>query len=480
MNKYEEQKLKELTVLKTLCNEDTLFFTRYFFKIRYGRKFIVNKHHEIISEALNRVMRGELKRLIINIAPRYSKTELVVVNFIANALGINPSAKFIHLSYSDDLALENSEAIRDIVQLNEYKSIYGDLDIKKDSRGKKNWKTTKGGGVYATSTGGQVTGFGAGLVDDEEFLNSIANKSRFGGALIIDDAIKPDDADSDLVREAINNKFDSTLRNRVNSPSNTPIIIIGQRTHPHDLPGYLIQNEGQEWEVISLPSIQIDSEGKEYPLWEFKHNLEQLYTLRAKNIVVFERQYQQNPKPLEGLMYPKDWLMYDKLPEEGLIIRSQTDTADDGQCYLCSVKYAEYKEFKYVLDIVYTQEPTEKTENYCADLNSDVNYAVFESNNGGKGFARAVEKICRERGNYKTDFSWYHEHENKDARIRTASSEVQNRIVFPKDWAVRWPKFYDHVTNYMLTGKNKYKDAPDVLSSMVEREPYGDNWATVH
>jgi predicted phage terminase large subunit-like protein len=470
MNKYEEQRLKELVVLQTMCNEDVLFFTRYFFKQRFGRKFIVNWHHRVIADALNRVMRGELKRLIINIAPRYSKTELVVIDFIANALGINPKAKFIHLSYSDDLALENSEAIRDIIQLDDFKAIYGDLDIKKDSRGKKNWKTTKGGGVYATSTGGQVTGFGAGLVDDEEFLDSLmGDKSKFGGALIIDDPIKPDDADSDLVREAVNNKFDSTLRNRVNSPANTPIIIIGQRTHPHDLPGYLIQNEGKEWEVISIPTIY-EEEGTEKALWPLKHSIEQLYDLRAKNIVVFERQYQQNPKPLEGLMYPMDWLTYDRVPFDVEIMKSQTDIADDGQCYLCSIKYAEFKGLKYVLDLVYTQEPTELTEKKCVLLNKEVNYASFESNNGGKAFARNVERMSREIGNYKTRFSWYFEHTNKDARILSNSSTVQNTIVFPRDWGIRWPKFYDHVTNYMLTGRNKYKDAPDVLTAMVEKK----------
>lgn len=169
----EEKRLKELLVIQTLCNQDLLFFTRYFYKRRYGRRFIVNPHHRIVCDALNKLMSGQCRKLILNISPRYSKTELAVINHIANGLGRNPEAKFIHLSYSDDLVQTNSEAVRDIISLDDYRAIYGDLDIKKDSRAKKNWKTTKNGGLYAVATGGQVTGFGAGIVDNKDIWLSL-------------------------------------------------------------------------------------------------------------------------------------------------------------------------------------------------------------------------------------------------------------------------------------------------------------------
>src|SRR5687767_8971707 len=106
----------ESKVARYRCLSEMLFFTRYCFKKKTGRKFVIGEHHQLISAALDRVLRGECRRLIINIAPRYGKTELAVKNFIAAGLAINPQAKFIHLSYSDNLALDNSEEVRDMVQ----------------------------------------------------------------------------------------------------------------------------------------------------------------------------------------------------------------------------------------------------------------------------------------------------------------------------------------------------------------------------
>lgn len=123
--------------IRAFCLSGTLNYTRYFFKARFGRKFVVNDHHVKICQALDDVIDGKIKKLIINIAPRYSKTELVVKNFISYGLAINPSAKFLHLSYSDDLANDNSEEVRDIVKSGEYKRVFPYVDIKKTSDAKK-------------------------------------------------------------------------------------------------------------------------------------------------------------------------------------------------------------------------------------------------------------------------------------------------------------------------------------------------------
>jgi hypothetical protein len=139
-------------------------------------------------------------------------------------------------------------------------------------------------------------------------------KKKFGGAIIIDDSIKPEDADSDTVRERVNSRFDSTIRNRVNS-RNTPIIVIGQRLHPNDLPGYLQRIEPGEWTVISLPALYVNEKGELSALWPFKHTVEELQKLKKINDIVFERQYQQNPKPKTGLLFPiQDLHFYD--PDE--------------------------------------------------------------------------------------------------------------------------------------------------------------------
>ncbi|MBQ2047094.1 MAG: hypothetical protein II260_07880, partial [Muribaculaceae bacterium] len=263
-------------VIRAWVLSDTLNFTRYFFsQLNAGKKFVIGRHHRMICDKLNAVLRGEIKKLIINIAPRYSKTEIAVKNFIAMGLALNPISRFIHLSYSGNLAQDNSIAIKDIINTEEYQRLFT-TRIKQGSDTKSRWDTTEGGGVYATSTLGQVTGFGAGAVGEEQF----------SGAIIIDDPIKPEDALSDIEREKVNRRFETTIRNRVNS-RDTPIIVIMQRLHENDLCGYLQSIEGDNWEVLSIPCIQADENGNECALWEFKHSLEELRMIEAANSFVF-------------------------------------------------------------------------------------------------------------------------------------------------------------------------------------------------
>lgn len=452
-------------VLRSWILSDSLHFARYFFKLMNGgKKFVVGKHHRMICDKLNDVLTGKTRRLIINIAPRYSKSELVSRNFIAMGLAINPAAKFIHLSYSGDLALGNSVAVKDIVKSDEYQRLFG-VEIAVGTDTKSQWNTTKGGGLYATSSLGQVTGFGAGAIENE------GDAWQFGGAIVIDDPIKPADALSDNNREAVNLHFETTIRNRVNS-RNTPIIIIMQRLHEHDLCGYLMKLEPEEWEVLSVPCISYNEDGEEEALWPFKHTIEELHKIESANQFVFDTQYMQNPKPLEGLMYSK-LRTYDILPMEQSIRKNYTDTADKGADFLCSVCYVETPSGMYVTDVLYTDKPMEYTEVKTAEmlLINGTQLVKVESNNGGEGFARNVEKNVRMQGTpvaLKMNFTSFFQGLNKNVRIFSHSAEVQNLIYFPSDWETRWPQFAQAVKGYRKVGRNAHDDAPDVLTGMVE------------
>jgi len=201
---YTDEELKTLKVAKVKIMGSLMFHTRYFYKKMFKRKFVVNRHHEIIAGVFELVLQGKLVNVIINIAPRYSKTEIAVKNFISHALALTASARFIHLSFSDSLALDNSDGVKDILKTEDYQFMFPNVTIKSGTDSKKKWYTTEGGGVYATSTAGQVTGFGAGKVDEEKqneevdpeleeeldsFFSSMEAKEGFGGALIIDDPI---------------------------------------------------------------------------------------------------------------------------------------------------------------------------------------------------------------------------------------------------------------------------------------------------
>lgn len=476
-----ENTYRDVDVEKTWVLDGSLNFTRYFFKKRFKRKFVVGQHHVTICDVLDRVLKGELTRVIINIAPRYGKTELVSKNFIAMGFALNPRAKFIHLSYSDDLARDNSRDVQEIMRTEEYQKLFpGTMPT---TTGTKKWNTQAGGGMYAVSSGGQVTGFGAGLVDENELelkdeidtlessITTEYEDEGFGGAIVIDDPIKPDDATNDKVREKVNHKFETTIRNRVNSRK-TPIIIVMQRLDETDLCGYLQKLEPGEWTVISLPCIYQDEQGKDKALWPFKHSLEELYDLRDKEPWVFDTQYLQNPRPLVGLMYPNEWKTYEVLPVTRKAIRKNyTDTADTGADYLCSIDYVETEIGNFVIDVLFTDKPMEYTEPETARMMSrdNIDRAVIESNNGGRGFGRNVEKNCRILGNTHTTISYLTQTKNKNVRINTHSADVQNMTYFPTNWSSRWPQFYRAITSYKKEGGNAHDDAPDCLTGTFEQ-----------
>ena len=464
MNKETDIHLIQLKCLKSFS-----FFTRYFFKGKSQRKFVLNEHHEIIFKALQRVIDGKTKKLIINIAPRYSKTEIVVKNFIAYALTFNPKAKFIHLSYSDTLALDNSEEIKDLILSDEYQQLFPHVQIKKDSKAKNKWYTTEGGGVLARSASGQVTGFGAGEVDREENdidefteLNTI---SSFGGAIIIDDPIKPDEAGSVTVREKINNKFDTTIRNRVNS-RNTPIIVIMQRLHSNDLCGYLMDNEPNEWEVVSLPVIKTDGTA----LWSFKHTIEELHKLRRINEFVFDTQYMQNPKPKEGLLFAKEDLNYyngnDLKTAEISGKLAFIDVADTGtDAHSVPIGYLIGKKI-YIHDVLYTTKGTEDNVGMSAEiLNKHLpEYCRVESNFGGGMYVQLLTPLV----NGMVSLLPIRATSNKHSRIIQMAGFIKEYCYFRTDYehGSDYYHFMKNLTEYLKTGKVEHDDAPDSLEGL--------------
>jgi hypothetical protein len=287
---------KELTnyekVLKVKCNNSLLFFTRYIYKENHRRNFIVTPHLVKICNALEKVVNGKTKRLIINIPPRYGKTELAVKCFIAWSLAKNPSSKFIHLSYSDDLALDNSSQTKEYIESESFQKFW-QMELKKDAQGKKKWFNKDGGGVYATASGGAITGFGAG----------VSESKVFAGAIIIDDPLKPDDANSEARRNSVNERYNSTIRSRVNDRE-TPVIVIMQRLHEEDLSGFLLNGgSGEDWEHLCLPALDKDNN----PLWSDKHSFLELEQIRQANRYNFAGQYMQQPAPEEGGEWRKDW-----------------------------------------------------------------------------------------------------------------------------------------------------------------------------
>lgn len=291
----------------------SLGFAKHFFPFREGMEFLEGQHHRVIGQALDKVIAGEISRLIITLPPGYTKTELAVVNFVAKGVAINPEARFIHATFSDQLARENSDKIKDLIELPEFQAAWP-TPLDPDTSAKDRWKTQAGGGMLAKASGGPITGFRAGRM----------NKEKFTGALIVDDPLKPDDAFSVAERNKVNKRATNTFRSRL-AHDGVPIIVIMQRLHSEDFAGHLLTGgSGDIWDHLDLPVWLAGSQ--EYPrewthgrpilhdlpdgpLWSDKHSPDEIEVLKA-DAYTFASQYMQRPVSVEGALFEMagfDW-----------------------------------------------------------------------------------------------------------------------------------------------------------------------------
>ena len=374
-------------VLKVKCENDLLFFTRYIYKENHRRNFIVAPHFVLIAEFLTKVYNGEIKRAIINIPPRYGKTELAVKCFISWCLAKNPASKFIHLSYSDDLALDNSSQTKEYIESESFQELW-QMKLKKDAQGKKKWFNELGGGVYATASGGAITGFGAG----------VAESTQFAGAIIIDDPLKPDDANSDAKRGSVNERYNSTIRSRVNDRE-TPIIVIMQRLHEEDLSGFLLNHgSGEKWDHLCLPAL--DEENN--PLWKEKHSFEELEQIRQANRYNFAGQYMQTPSPAEGGEWRKDWFQikdkseipFEKLNWELFIDGAYTkDTKNDPSGFQIGAKWNnDYVIWSSIDKYLEMPELLKFVPNHISTSGVKVNLSLVEPKASGKSLIQIIRQ----------------------------------------------------------------------------------------
>lgn len=300
-----------------------LLFTQVFYKLRTGREFEISEpiaresHHRIISKELTRTSYHKLTRLIINCPPRYGKTELAI-HYIAWMLARYPDSNFLYISYSHSLAKKQTQTIRNIVNLEMYKNIFG-VRISSQSSAKDNFETTAGGSVYASGSGGTITGRGAG----------IQNCERFGGAIVIDDIAKPSEMTSETIRESIQDWYLNTLQSRVNNPK-TPIIFIGQRLHEDDLVSYLVNKDKRSgWNREVIPALDIANNALNPKM----HTKEVLLEMKDCMPYEFSSQYQQEPQPAGGSLFKDEWIRR-KWEEPNILSTFITcDTAETDKTY---------------------------------------------------------------------------------------------------------------------------------------------------
>lgn len=297
--------------IRRACETDLLTFTAIMFRARMAQPFLVNWHHERIADALMAVYRGEIRNLLVTMPPGGTKTELCVIHFMAWCFARSPYCRFLHLSGSGELASLNSATTKEIIELEEYQALWPRA-IKRDTRAKNRWNIDvcgrTAGGVYATSTGGQVTGFRAGYI-----------RPGFSGAILIDDPLKADDIWSQAKRDAANRKLTGTIRSRRASSEHTPIILIMQRLHEDDPAGHALAGGfAAEFEHLEIQGVQNEGTPEECSYWEAKDSLASMRDLRERDPYTFYAQVQQRPTPPGGAMIKTDWVQRYANPPETL------------------------------------------------------------------------------------------------------------------------------------------------------------------
>jgi predicted phage terminase large subunit-like protein len=275
------------------------FIQRVFYLINCGVKYQHNWHIDAISSALHEVYRGNIKRLLINMPPRYLKSICVSVAFPAWILGKNPEKRVIVASYSEKLSLKHSVDTRLIMESSFFKTIFSGCVLAEGQNEKYKFATTKNGFRMATSVGGTLTGEG-------------------GDVLIIDDPHNPQQVLSKTYREKTLEWFSNTFSSRLNDKKKGVIIVVMQRLHSNDLSGFLLNKGG--WTHLNLQAINEEERilnignftkhlASGEILFENREGLTELDKIRNDmGIYNFNAQYQQKPMVIENGMVRPEWL----------------------------------------------------------------------------------------------------------------------------------------------------------------------------
>lgn len=403
--------------------------------------------------------------MILNEPPRHGKSRTAGL-FAQWVFGKNPSEKIITGSYNEQLSTTFSRGVRNDIQERKaskdkivYSDIFPNTSIKRGSSAANLWSIEGQHISYlATSPGGTVTGFGASL-------------------MIIDDIVKnAEEAMNETVLENHWTWFTNTMLSRLEKGGK--VIIIATRWNTKDLSGRAIDH----YKSIGVPVTLITEKALQDDGTMLCDGVldRAAYDLIVKTMgrEIVEANYNQNPIDLVGRLYNLGFQTYKDIPKDDKgqsmleEVCAYIDTADQGDDYLCCIIYGIFRGMAYVLDVYFTKDGMEVTEPEVAKrlYEHQVNKAYIESNSGGRGFGRSVERILREKHHwYKTYIDLFTQSRNKKARILSSATWCQNSIKFPIGWEVNYSEFYGDVMSYQKEGKMKHDDAEDCLAGIYDR-----------
>ena len=413
------------------------------------------------------VEEAEEQIMVVNMPPRHGKSR-TATKFVQWLFGkYGHDIKVMTGSYNEVLSGTFAKQVRDTIAeqktmgVTVYSDIFPDTKIKYGEAAASKWalEGSQQANYLATSPTGTATGFGCNI-------------------MVIDDVIKNAEEAYNANRlQQLITWFTDTMLSR--TENGFKLIVIMTRWSNDDLAGFILQNYDN---VIHINYKAVQDDGSMLcPEILSKKD----YELKTKNMNkdIVAANYQQEPIDVKGRLYTK-FKTYTDIPKDDngnalfKYILNYTDTADEGSDFLCSICYGMFNEEYYILDVLYTKDSMEVTEPATAEMltRNNVGCAIIESNNGGRGFARNVERECKERGNKHTNIKWFHQSKNKVARILSNSTSVMNNVYFPVNWEDRFPEFARDIKKYQREGKNEHDDAPDALTGVYENSKPLGQW----
>lgn len=476
------------------------------FSLYMSPRLDLQPFHLVYYRLLDMFAHGQIRKMIVQMPPQHGKSEGSSRKLPAFILGRNPNARICIGSYSQTIARDFNRDVQRIMDTTEYRQIFPASRL--SGSGRVNMEN-----VYQRNTD---------VIEVVGHRGSLRVVGR-GGSLtsktvdivILDDVYKDyAEGNSPVIRNAAWKWYTTVVRTRLHNDSQE--LIVFTRWHEDDLIGRLEKSEKivdirtwadvaniepGAWVRINFEALKTGAPSEFDPreagaaLWPGRHSLARLEAQRRLDPIQFSCLFQGNPASSEGRLYQTPFRTYVNKADYGTFVRSgnYTDVADQGDDFLASICYDIYKSentvynehtrkwepivYALITDIEYTDEPGEVTTVTVPQMlnRNGTQKAWVESNNGGNAWGRAVQKGVR------CAVEMFYQHQNKEARIITASAMVNSLIIFPLGWVDRWPRAYEHITTFLRDfDANAHDDIVDALTGIYEKElargsvtPYG-------
>lgn len=477
-------------LIRYMATKRFINFARYIYP-----KLEITPFHRAYYEVLDKFAHGSIRKLIVSCPPQAGKSTGSSRLLPAFLLGLNPDLKIIIGSYNAEMAKSFNYDVQKIINEQAYKAVFPNSFL--------NTARVRMDNVYKCNS--EVSE----MVGHSGFLRAVGRSGPLTGRSvdisILDDVYKDyAEANSGLVRELAWKWYTTVVRTRLHNDSQE--LIVFTRWHEDDIIGRL-EKSGEKiivvrslrdlenvpknaWVHFNFPALkvgpptEIDPRNDGEALWPSKHSKEKLLASKALDPIQFECLYQGDPGSAEGRLYT-DFKTYSNKDDWGTYIRSgcYIDVADQGSDELASVTYDVYRSkgttfnekkrrfepiyFILVTDIILTGEGTDVTYvSVPAQINLNrVTRVWCESNNGGEQFGKTIEKKV------KAQVVRFYNGKNKEARILTNASVVNQQVIMPLGWENRYPHAEQHLRRFLRNfTANAHDDLEDCLTGIIEKE----------